>query len=569
LERITSTAPDEILVTARVLLADSYETTQEWDKAARSWEMVRTNTKLAAAAKGAVLYRLGRCYAQDRRPKEAASAWAEAATLPGDEGQAAALRLADLRAESDAKASADGFASALQSVRAPADYRNTVVPIDEARQIIEHAAAVCRSKGDAASAQRLLELYSRLAPPGRDDDLSAQAADTAAQALVEQAKQSPGQSAPLLDQSRGQYLIAARAYERAAGKVAPGPDQAQWLWKSADRYLKAQQQQAALDVLTRMTQLEGVLGEENIAEAWFQVGSIYHQKQQYAAARAAYQHCLTPSGRFSLSARYQLAMLDLIENKFNEAESALQENRTALRSAAQPDASLLEQTEFGLAAVAFQRQTAVKEELREYTTAEQRYLGALQQFPESAEMPKARYHLGQCYWFAASQKSRALGGGTLTDDERKAYKKQESESLQKAAEQFEKIEATLMARKKAAPLSAEEESLLWRSSFLVAHCTFYLAKFEEAIRLYGQLATRYQGQVGELGALSQVFQCHVQGRQPDKAKVVLGRMRASLEKMPDSVFVGPDETFQKAFWLKWFVDAEKVLLEAGKTSATP
>jgi hypothetical protein len=258
-----------------------------------------------------------------------------------------------------------------------------------------------------------------------------------------------------------------------------------------------------------------------------------------------------------------------IENKFNEAESALQENRTALRAVAQPDALLLEQTEFALAAVAFQRQTAVKEELREYTTAEQRYLGALQQFPESAEAPKARYHLGQCYWFVASQKSKALGGGTLTDEERKAYKKQESESLQKAGEQFEKIETALMARKKAGALSTEEEALLWRSSFLVAHCTFYLAKFEEAIRQYGLLATRYQGQVGELGALSQVFQCHVQSRQPDKAKAILSRMRAALDKMPDSVFVGPDETFQKAFWLKWFVDAEKVLAEAGKSSTTP
>ena len=88
-----------------------------------------------------------------------------------------------------------------------------------------------------------------IGPPGRDDDLSAQAADVAAQGLVEQAKQSPGQSASLLDQLRGQYpSLRGRTHRTAAGKVGAGGRSAQWLWKSADRYLKAQQQQAALDV---------------------------------------------------------------------------------------------------------------------------------------------------------------------------------------------------------------------------------------------------------------------------------------------------------------------------------
>jgi hypothetical protein len=567
LEKITD--PDEIVFAARALLADSYEATQEWEKAARSWDKVCQNPKLSVVAKGAVLYHLGRCRAQDQRSTEAAAAWAEAATVPGDVGQAAALRLAELRAESDAPASVEGFANALQSVRAPADYRNALVPIDEARQIIERTAAICRAKGDGTSAQRLVELYARLAPPGRDDDLLAQSADAAAQSLVEQAKQAPGQSAALLDQSRGQYLVAARAYERAAGKVAPGPDQAQWLWKSADRYLKAQQQQAALDVLTRMTQLEGVLGDENIAEAWFQAATIHHQKQQYAAARAAYLHCLTPPGRFTCSARHQLAMLDLIESKFNEAENGLQENRTGLRAGAPPDAALLEKTEYALAVVAFQRQSAVKEELREYTTAEQRYLGALQQFPESAEAPKARFYLGQCYWFVASQKSKALDSGSLTDEERKAYRKQYTENLERASVQFEQIETTLLVRQKAAALSAEEETLLWRSAFSYAECAYYASKFEEAIRRYNIIAERYQGQFYELAALAQILKCHSLNQETEKAKALLPKIRTVYDKLPDAAFSGNEQTFQRSFWLKWLIDTEKSFTAAGKPSTVP
>jgi tetratricopeptide (TPR) repeat protein len=568
LERIGADAPSETFYLARAWLADSYEASQDWSKAARNWEQVRSNTKLAGPAKGSVLYRLGRCYLQDQRPKEAAAIWTEASTLPGEEGQAAALRLAELKAEADPKAAAESFAAALQSVRAPAEYRNALVPVDEARQILERAAAKCRAQGDAAASQRLIELYARLAPPGRDDDMAAQAADAAAQGFVDQSKLPGVDVAALMEQARSQYLIAARAYERAAGKVAPGADQAQWLWKSADRYLKAQQQQAALDVLTRMTQLEGVLGEENIAEAWFQAASIHHQKQQYAAARAAYQHCLTPPGRFTFPSRHQLAMLDLLENKFNEAELGLQENRTALRAAPQPDAALLEQTEYALANVAYQRQSAIKEELREYTTAEQRYLGALQQYPDSAEAPSARFYLGQCYVNMALQKRSALDVSTLSDEERKGYRKQYADNFQKAFEQFDKLEEWLTNRQKSAKLSVAEEILLWKVSFATAECTFYLTKFDEAIRRYSILAVRYQGQIGELGALSQLFQCYSWTRQTDKAKAVLARMHTAYDKMPDSVFTG-GTIFERKFWLDWLAGADKQQAEPPKPSTAP
>lgn len=557
LERIGNDSPPEVFFGARALLAENYETAHEWAKASRNWDQVRMNPRLTPAGKGAALYHWGRCLAQEQRVKEAASAWEEAATLPGDEGQAAALRLAEVRVESDPKAAADAFTTALNAVQSPGDYRNALVSIDEARQILERAASQCRAKGDIAAAQRLVDLYAKMAPPGRDDDLLAQSADASAQTLLDQAKQNPIEAGQLQEQARGQYLTAARAYERAAGKVSPGPEQAQWLWRSADRYLKAQQQQAALDVLTRMTQLETQLSPENIVEAWYQIAGIHHQKQQFAAARAAYQRCLTPPGRFTFPSRHQLALLDLVENKFDDAESLLQENRTALRGAAQPDAHLMEQTEYALAAVAFQRQTAIKEELREYTTAEQRYLGAIQQYPDSPEAVKARFHLGQCYWFVASQRSKALSGGTLNDEERKAYQKQFADNLQKASEQFEKIETTLANKQKSGPLTSDEAALLWRSSFSSAHCFFYMSQFEEAIRRYTALAAQYQGQIGELGALSQVFQSYVLTKQSDKAQTVMAQMKTVFEKMPETAFTGGEPSYHRSFWVQWFADAEK------------
>ena len=56
-----------------------------------------------------------------------------------------------------------------------------------------------------------------------------------------------------------------------------------------------------------------------------------------------------------------------------------------------------------------------------------------------------------------------------------------------------------------------------------------MSKFDDAIRRYSALALRYQGQVLELGALSQVFYCYALTRQPEKAQAVATRMRAALK----------------------------------------
>ena len=113
----------------------------------------------------------------------------------------------------------------------------------------------------------------------------------------------------------------------------------------------------------------------------------------------------------------------------------------------------------------------------------------------------------------------------------------------RAFEQFDKLEEWLTNRQKAVKLSVAEETLLWKVSFATAECTFYLTKFDEAIRRYSVLAVRYQGQIGELGALSQLFQSYSCTRQTDKAKAVLARMHTAYDKMPDAAFTGGQSNF--------------------------
>ncbi len=574
LERITNDGTG-VFFTAQALLAQSYEAATEWARAARHWEQARADPRLAPAAKGRALYHLGVCLAQDQRAKEAATVWEEALPLGGETAQAAALRLAELRLESEPRAAADSLAAALQAVRGPDDYHNPLVPLDEARPLVEKAGQLARARGDWETAQRLAELYGRLAAPGGADVLAGLTADAWADALIEQAKKAPAdQAVALEEQARARRRLAGQAYEKAAAGAPAGPEQANWLSNSADRYLRANDLTRAVEVLTRYTQLDGVVSEEQLTRAWFELAQARHRLQQYAAARDAYRHCLKPGGPYAIRARHGLAKLDLAENRFDEAEQALQENLKALREASPPDHAQIEPTLYALALVAYNRQAAVREELREYGTAEQRLLLALQQYPNSPEANQARLTLASCYWFRAAMKSKILdanppGKGGLSDDERKLYQRQQVELLGQAAEQYERAEKTLLDRQRSgAALSPEEGTQLKNGAFHAVDCYFWMGRYEDAVQRYKVLALRYQQLPEELIARYQIFMIYfLYLKQPDRAAEEFARFRAAFDKVPESAYDGSTQQHVRAFWVKMLDDATKAI-EAARQAAS-
>ncbi|HEY1375879.1 MAG TPA: tetratricopeptide repeat protein [Gemmataceae bacterium] len=563
LSNVGPEAPPEKFYAARVLLAESYEETQEWAAAARNWEQARQDPKLAGAAKARVLYRLGRCLALEQRPN-AAAVFEEAVALGGDEGQAAGLRLAELRLDADPAGAVAVLVAALAAVHGPDDYRNPLLPADDARPIVEKAVQIARDKGDWDLTRKAVEVYAKVAKPGKDDEVTGQTLDAQARAAAEKAKADTTDQAPALEeQARDLFRQAAAAYERAAGKSADPPQQGAWLWQSAQLSLKAGQPQRAQEALLRATQQDGALGPDQLAEAWLLIGNTYHRGQQYKDARAAYQKCLTPPGPYALRARIGLADIDLAEGKFDDAEAGLQDVLKAVRESSQPDAEVQEQAIYAAARLAFARQGGVKEELREYGTAEQRLLGAIAQYPDSPQAPTARRLLGLSYWTEARLKDMALHRGQpgetgyLSADERRSYEAKRQEYLRKSAEQYDKAEQTLLERQRRGRLSEAEAVSLKEVAFFGADCYWYLQRYEECIRRYGTLALRYQGRPEELIALSQVWQSYLYMRQTEKAVAVLKRIREAIDRIPSTAFDGTLPTHTRDYWEKWLKEASK------------
>ncbi len=568
LSKVGTEAPPEQFFAARVLLAESYEEVSNWNSAALNWEQARQNPKVAGPEKAKVLYHLGLCSARAQR-KEAPDVFEEAVALGGPEGQAAGLRLGEMKLESDPAAAVASFAAALQPIHGPDEYRNPLVPIEDVRQNLEKVVLLAQDGSNWELARTAIELYARVAVGGKDDELAGRVFDAQGQSLIEKAKTDVANQATIVEQATEAFRQASAAYERAAGKAPNAAGQGTALWQTAQLALKAGQTVRARDVLVKATQTEGALTPEKTAEAWLLIGTTDQLNQRTADARTALQRCLVAPGPFALKARLGLAEIDVSESRFDDAERSFQQILKEAREEPQPDLGLQEQATYDAARLAYARQGSLKEELRDYTTAEQRLLGALEQYPASLQAPAARRLLGLSYWTEARLKDQALRIPGLSEDEKRNYDQRRIELLLKSAENFEKAEEQLLARQRTGPLSPNESQYLKQVSFWGADCYFWLHRYEESIRRYGTLALRYQGLPEELIALSQLYSSYASNRQNDKAMGTLKRLQETVEKLPDGVFDGSLPTHKREYWVKLLAEINKPAIPPAPPRAAP
>src|SRR5262249_38566110 len=153
-----------------------------WQEAAALWEEILNDPKQTPREPQRIRYELGVCYRHLGRLDDAARLWEQVMLHTGEDGQAAAWGLAELRLTGNQPAAAlECFERAVQGVAVPSAYHNTAVDVKEAVRTFELGCEVYRTTGDAESFRRLAHLYQKLAAPGKEQELLAQAADAWAQ----------------------------------------------------------------------------------------------------------------------------------------------------------------------------------------------------------------------------------------------------------------------------------------------------------------------------------------------------------------------------------------------------
>jgi hypothetical protein len=554
LQKIDASAPSDLFMASRMLLARCFQGEGRWAEAASTWEMVRGNTALTPAQRGAVLYELGFCHWRGNRPADAVTAWGQAQVQGGDAGQAAALRLAEMQLATPAERAhaVEAVEKALEGVAKPDDYKNAVIPREDAARFLERSALDCREQADFASATKLADLYAKLVP-AKGHELAAEVAAGWGQVLWADAQKAVGPAAKqAADDAKQQFRKAAAASADAATDDRPVPERVECLRKAVSYYFKANEKldiECGLGVLERLEKLAPAAVEGELPFLKALARQNLGQKAQAADDyRAIAKQDSNPNAP---RARYQLALLQMDDRlpkrededaKLDLLADELEQNLTL--AIQEKDREVHEMSMYLLGEVVYQR--------REYVKAETKLDAALRNYPNSGRALQAKFLLGRCHWYQAAQESRLLHDKNMPAKDRDAAKERYRKFLEKARAPFEDVEKVLLDRDEKKGLADADKPLLRQAQFAATECAFFLEEYEEAVRRYKLLRLRYANQFEELVALSQLWQCYEKYlNQPESARPLVDAMRDLVKSLPDTAFDGSTPIQKREFWQKW------------------
>jgi TolA-binding protein len=549
-------APPEIVARARALRAGSYQEEEAWAEAAKLWQEVLADSHQPPAEKPRIFYALGLCDRNLHRVPDAARAWISASEPQDEVGQAASLRLANLRVETgDLPAALQLYERALGAVRQPADYHNSLVSLQDAGNLVASDCRACKDAGKFAEALKLARLYAKLDSLGPAQVvLLGQVAEAWAGAQLAQSQQlkDTKKAQELAEAARAHFREAAVAYESAAQLTAGRPDHKDWLWQAAPCFLKGEDFQHAIAAYNRFVHLQPRPPSTQLSEGWYRLGEAQRALHDERSAEESYHNCIEVGGVLAYWARYQLAMIELAGGQNKGAQEMLEHNLELIDGAgATPDDKVREKTLYALAEILFFN--------HEYYTAGLRYDQAVNRYPAGRDALIGHYRLALCYRDQANVESRA--GETLNAQNR--FPRGFAFLLEKAAAQLQILVEDLQARQAAAPLTEADAWLLAQARFGLADCRFRLGAYLEAIPLYSSLANQYDKQVLGLLARQQLYLCYVV-MPPEKAAANLGfakhtlkEMHQTLNQLDESAFRGRPEAEQLAALKRWLKNEEK------------
>ncbi len=487
MDRITSKAPRAVRVQARLLQAQACEDDGQWTKAIPLWQGLLADAPHVPGGRARICYALGWCHQQkdSADTQESIRFWQEALKLGGPAGQAAGLRLGQLRlALAPGQALAD-WTTALASTQPNELFRNPYVEIEQVREWLDQAIRHLDVAQDPEKTQTVAELYRRITPGSDSDYRIAQAAEAVAKQRAEQYKTVSGNVTA--EEVQAQYRRAAAAFELAA-KARPEAERSEPLWRCAQCYLAARDTAQAQQVLVLFVQFER--DETRLAEGWFTLGDLYRSAQDRKTARDAYLKCIEiPNTPFANRARYHLAMEEKEQKNYTKAREILEQILSKSRDV---DLRTQEKAQYQM--------TSVLMLMAEYDRAHVELKEFIHRFPENANTLLAREQLGECCRQLAKnellKEVELRKSITLTSSEE--LRQTVNENLNKirisrnallteSIKACEALSDELEKKARTKPLDPIEQILRRRAQFGIGECYFYGERYFDALHSFREL----------------------------------------------------------------------------------
>lgn len=566
LERIPPTAPAPIWEKSLYLQAVCCQAEGLWTKAAPLWEaLVRTPDTVPGGRKR-ILYNLGKAYinSQPRAEGKAVGAWQKAQQEGGEEGQAAALHLAEvflLGSKLDFGRATQFLQSAFASVSSDKEYKNSLVSLETARDLVGLAITLGQENRFYEQAQDLIDVYRKLGGPGVTDIRLAEINEAWAQDLEEQAQHADSSEVKALkQQAQVQWLRAAEAYQQAAEDKFSSEKKADLLWQSIQCFRSGNEEGKAEQLLGKYLELP--LNDEDQAKGWFTRAESLRAQGKKEKANEAYYKCWEFSGSsYSYRARYQLA-LDKIEAKqLQEAESILWQNLKI--QGPNLDREAHEKSLYLLSTMLYQR--------GDFSQAYLWLQEALRRYPDNAEVFAIRDYLADCFWQLGKQIQRKLleQPNNLPATALAQMRKMRMEWLEKANLTYTQLADELKLLKTRQSLSSQQEKLFRKATFSKADLELDMNNYSEALRGYKKLADSYRGQIEELVAFQRMWLCYNALKfQPKDQEMAAEAMQETLPSIRSTLATLPDNAFQEP-WTRSVFQALQKQVESQLPKSSP
>lgn len=562
LDRIAGKVPTELRVKSKLFQAQISEQESLWHRAATCWKELLADAEHVPGGRERVLYAHGHCLASADPPNhaEAAASWQQALELGGTAGQAAGLRLGELRLflrPGDPVKALAAWTQALQPVRTASDYQNPHLEIGKARELFERSCRHLLERRDFEHGQQTAELYKKIAVPGAGEERWAEFVEARARHWRGEA----GNDAALLAKVHAEFHRAAVAYEQAA-LVRKDREQIEACWRSGQCYLAAKDIARAAAALERFVTL--AKEEPRLAQAWFLLAETEAAAGHKDQARQAYYKCMEfPATPYAWRARYQLALEEIERKNYEDAKYILKQNLTSAGPAIDREAH--EKSIYKMAGLLLQMQA--------FDEAIWYLKEASRQYPNNANGLNARDHLADCYHRLAEQTQRkieelsAIKLDNMTPERRAAIEEMKAQQertgrqwIEQAITVYQDLIDDLNRKAAQTPLTADEFVLKRKALFGIADMHFDLSNFSEALRRYQRLQQDYPKQVEGLIACNKIWHCvSAMVETPeqirtarDAAQKAVNQARADLEAMPaDSDVFRGEGVWTKTNWLTW------------------
>jgi len=497
-ERIGHAAPPEIRIPAKLAHAAACAAEGWWSKAIPIWKELLDDAAAVPGGRARILYHLGLCHqnADPADSEEAARVWMEALALGGDDARAAGLRLGELRMTGpnpDPTNALEHWTHALATLRSSSEYQGKHIPMDRARAWLENGFKIFLETQDFARAEAIAVLYKKLAEPGRAEQLQAEALHALALDTRERMKAQPTASADKKrEEMRGQFHRAAVAYDLASTLRKTPTD---ILWQASQCYVEAGNNAHAVKALNRFVRMEK--DESRLAEAYLTLAEAHTALGEKDKSLLAYYKCIEyPNTPFAHRARYQVALEEIDKKNFVQAREILEQ---ILKNPMPTlDRSVHEQSIYKMAGLLLQ--------LQHFRQAAIYLKEASRQYPDNPLALAARDQLAESYRRLADQ-DKARMDAAKSPDTRSHYRLKRLELLEDVFGAYQEIVEELETKGRAGDLSAGEQAILRRALFGAADARFDRSEFNEALRLYQGIQTRYRKKIESLLACQRTYKC--------------------------------------------------------------